>query len=389
MSQKVAIFLLLLAAFAGGIYLTDRVIRAKTPNDPITMRPLAASASPSGAQFSVKTDETAIKDPGAIANAAAVVEPSVVTIDTEYRPRLRYNGDESPAASEDETAQQIPRGTGSGVILSSDGIIVTNNHVVENATKISVTLNDGREMAGRVLGTDPQSDLAVVKIDEKNLPAVTLADSDKVRVGEWAVAVGDPLRVGITVTAGIVSAIRKNQLTGPGTSYATLIQTDAAINPGNSGGALADIRGRLIGINSAIRSNTGGSIGIGYAIPSNTMRDITSQLIEKGHVTRPWLGVGPYTLTELGRQQLNLQTVPGSVIIGQVQPGSPAYQAGLVRGDVILSVNDMPVKAAEDVLAKIRGSKVGDTLRLLIWRGGAQRTVSVTLEERPYTQPAR
>lgn len=389
MSQKIAIFLLLLAAFVGGIYLTDRAVHAKTPDSPVTMRPLAASASQSGAQFSVKTDETVIKDPGAIANAAAVVEPSVVTIDTEYRPRLRYNGDYAPTASEDQTAQQIPRGTGSGVILSGDGIIVTNNHVVENATKISVTLNDGREMEGRVLGTDPQSDLAVVKIDEKNLPAATLADSDKVRVGEWAVAVGDPLRVGITVTAGIVSAIRTNQLTGPGTSYATLIQTDAAINPGNSGGALADIKGRLIGINSAIRSNTGGSIGIGYAIPSNTVRDITSQLIEKGHVTRPWLGVASYTLTEMGRQQLNLQSAPGNVIIGQVQPGSPAYQAGLAQGDVILSVNDVAVKTAEAVMGKIRGSKVGDTMRLLIWRNGAQRTVNITLEERPYTPAAR
>ncbi len=389
MSQKIAIFLLLLAAFVSGIYLTDRVVRAKTPDSPVTLRPLAASASQSGAQFSVKTDETAIKDPGAIADAAAIVEPSVVTIDTEYRPRFVSNSEDTSAENAGEVQEQAPRGTGSGVILSSDGIIVTNNHVVENATKIVVTLSDGREMAGRVLGTDPQSDLAVVKIDEKNLSAVTLADSDKVRVGEWAVAVGDPLRVGITVTAGIVSAIRKNQPTGPGTGYATLIQTDAAINPGNSGGALADIKGRLIGINSAIRSNTGGSIGIGYAIPSNTMRDITSQLIEKGHVTRPWLGVVSYTLTEMGRQQLNLQSAPGNVIIGQVQPGSPAYQAGLTRGDVILSVNDTPVKAAEEVLTKIRGSKVGDTMRLLLWRNGEQRTVSITLEERPYTPAAR
>ena len=394
MGQRIAIFLLLLAAFGGGILVTEGVMRGQTSENTTTMRPLANGAEGgNGGQFSVKTDDTAIKDPGAIANAAAVVEPSVVTIDTEYSPRPRYNGDDAPMANEGEgepqMQQQIPRGTGSGVILSSDGVIVTNNHVVQNSTKISVTLNDGREVAGRVLGTDPQSDLAVVKIDEKNLPAATLADSDKVRVGEWAIAVGDPLRVGITVTAGIVSAVRKNQLTGPGTAYASLIQTDAAINPGNSGGALADIKGRLIGINSAIRSNTGGSIGIGYAIPSNTMRDITRQLIEQGHVTRPWLGIGPFTLTAMDRQRLNLETAPGSVMLGHVQPGSPGAQAGLQDGDIILSINGTSIKAAEETLAMIRSAKVGDVLHLLIWRSGAQQTITATLQERPAAPLAR
>ena len=373
MSRKIALlFLLILAAFGTGIGLTYSALRAHTD-----VRNASALQTP----FVAKTDTKVISDPGAIANAAARIEPSVVTIDTEYRPRLRYGADDPMGDS--EAMQAIPRGTGSGVILSSDGIIITNNHVIQNATRINVTLSSGKEVTGQVLGADPQSDLAVVKVNEKDLPAVTLADSDKVRVGEWAIAVGDPLRVGITVTAGIVSAIRKNEPTGAGTAYASLIQTDAAINPGNSGGALADIEGRLIGINSAIRSTTGGSVGIGYAIPSNTVRDIASQLVKTGHVRRPWLGIAYGTLTEMGRQQLNLQDVPDGVYVGEVQPGSPAETAGLQPGDVIVSARDTKLKTRQDMQGILMSVKIGDSLPLRIWRNGAEQSLIAVLGERP------
>lgn len=380
MGRKIAfLFLLILAAFGAGIGLTYSTLRShRVPANAATLQPVSNNSQ---TPFAVKTDAKAISDPGAIANAAARIEPSVVTIDTEYRPRLRYSADDP--MSESEAMQAIPRGTGSGVILSANGIIITNNHVVQNATRITVTLSNGKEVMGQVLGADPQSDLAVVKVNEQDLPAVTLADSDKVRVGEWAIAVGDPLRVGITVTAGIVSAIRKNEPTGAGTAYASLIQTDAAINPGNSGGALADIEGRLIGINSAIRSTTGGSVGIGYAIPSNTVRDIADQLVKTGHVRRPWLGIAFGTLTEMGRQQLNLQNVPGGVYVGAVQPGSPAEAAGLQIGDVILSAKDVKLKTREDMQGILMGLKSGDTLNLRIWRNGAEQTRTATLAERP------
>lgn len=381
MGRKAGVlFLLLLAAFGGGMYLTYSVLRTRLPVAATaagtTTRPLADN---NAVPFKFNLDAKAISDPGAIANAAARMEPAVVTIDTEYRPR--YGNEDMYGQS--EVMQQIPRGTGSGVIISTDGVIVTNNHVVQDATRISVTLQNGRELEGRVLGADAQSDLAVVKVDAKDLPAATVADSDKVRVGEWAIAVGDPLRVGTTVTAGIVSAIRKNEATGQGTSYASLIQTDAAINPGNSGGALADIEGRLIGINSAIRSNTGGSVGIGYAIPSNTMREITSQLIEKGHVSRPWLGVAFATLTDRGKAALNLTGAPDGVIIGRVQSGSPAANMGIQPGDIIVKANDKPMKTDHDMQLMIQNLKVADSLRLNIWRSGAMQTMSTILTERP------
>ena len=390
MGRKFALlFLLLLAAFAGGIYITYAAVWSRLSGSAVVQPSAAFAVGANGATtpFAVKTDADPIKDPGAIANAAAIVEPSVVTIDTEYRPRLRYGNDD--VYGEEQVMQEVPRGTGSGVILSADGVIVTNNHVVQNATKISVTLSDGREVAGQVLGADPQSDLAVVKVDEKNLPAITLADSDKVRVGEWVVAVGDPLRVGTTVTAGIVSAIRKNQPTGAGTSYATLLQTDAAINPGNSGGALTDIQGRLIGINSAIASNNGGSIGIGYAIPANTVREITKQLIERGHVSRPFLGVAFGTLTSRDREQMNLRDAPDGVYVGQVQPGSPADTAGLQPGDIILSMNGTNLKTSEGMQSTMQSAKVGDALRLTVWRHGTQQNLIANLTERPTPVDAR
>ncbi|HZO91577.1 MAG TPA: trypsin-like peptidase domain-containing protein [Chthonomonadaceae bacterium] len=368
--------ILALILFGAGVFVTYEYFHAQghsvttklTPNTPL---PIHVDTSP-------------ISDPGAIAQAAARVEPSVVTINTEYRPRYGA-GDLFDFLG----PQVIPRGAGSGVILTPDGTIVTNNHVVEDATKISVTLQNGRELEGRVLGTDSDSDLAVVKVDEQNLPAATLADSDKIKVGEWVVAVGNPLGLGTTVTAGIVSAIRKgNSLPGPGSSLTSVIQTDAAINPGNSGGALADIEGRVIGINSAIISTNGANIGIGLAIPINTVREVVGQLIAQGHVVRPWLGIAYGPITPRARDALHIPEDVNGAIVANVLQGSPADEAGLQPGDVIRAANNTPIQKEEDLQAVIQGLKVGDKLSLRIWRAGSEQTLTATLRERPAMPPA-
>lgn len=332
----------------------------------------------------LKVDATAIKDPGAIARAAARVEPSVVTIDTEYRRPRRYGvGD---FMGFDRGPERVPLGSGSGVIISADGYIVTNNHVVQNAARINVTLENGREMEGRVLGADAQTDIAVVKVEEKNLPAIVLADSDKVKVGEWVVAVGNPMRVGTTVTAGIVSAIRKGKdLPGGSNSLAAAIQTDAAINPGNSGGALADIEGRLIGINTAIISNNGGSIGLGFAIPVNAVRDVVGQLIAHGKIARPWLGVAFDTVSDRAREALGIPESVSGIFVGEVISGSPAEEVGLQPGDIIQRADGKEIKSTADFQTVMQSAKIGEKMSLRVWRQGASNDVSLTLGERPAT----
>ena len=328
----------------------------------------------------IKLDTTVISDPGAIARAAAKVEPSVVTIDTVYRPVATYgSGGPFDIGPEQEV---IPRGAGSGVIISPDGIIVTNNHVVQDATTIHVTLHDGQQMDGRVLGADAPSDLAVVKVDRSDLPAITLTDSDKVQIGQWVIAVGNPLGLGITLTAGIVSAIRK----GPeleGTELNNAIQTDAPINPGNSGGALADLEGRLVGINSVIASPTGSNVGIGFAIPVNTVRQVVGQLIRNGHIPHPWLGIKFGPLTDQARAELNIPAEINGVIVGVVYPGSPADGAGRQVGDVIQKANGTDLTGAADLQTIIRRLKIGDTLQMDVWRAGQALHLNATLQESP------
>ncbi|MCS6777237.1 MAG: trypsin-like peptidase domain-containing protein [Chloroherpetonaceae bacterium] len=327
----------------------------------------------------VTVDASPNANPGPIAEAAARIEPAVVTIDTAYRPRWQYGMTDFPGVIQEEMI--VPRGSGSGVILNPDGYIVTNNHVVEDATRILVTLHDGRRLEGRVLGTDPSTDLAIVKVDQKNLPAAVLADSNNVRVGEWVIAVGNPLGVGTTVTAGIVSAVRKEGKINR--SFGPVIQTDAAINRGNSGGALADIKGRLIGINTFILSPNGGNIGIGFAIPSNIVREVVAQLIERGRIARPWLGIGFETLTDFARQYLNIPMEVKGVIVAAVAANSPAAAAGLRELDVIRSVNGKAISTAEDLQTMVQQAKVGDRLVLQVWRNGTELTLTAVLQERP------
>ena len=355
-------------------------------------RPQSSPAAPqngvtqvqSTAQRTVETipvslDASPNAQPGPIAEATARIEPAVVTIDTEYRPIRRY-GDLNGMMQEEEG--QGGRGSGSGVIINADGYIVTNNHVIKGASKILVTTQDKRRMEGRVIGADASSDLAVVKVEQKNLPVATLADSDKVKVGEWVIAVGNPLGVGTTVTAGIVSAMREFP---DGSPYKSVIQTDAAINRGNSGGALADIKGRLIGINSFILSPSGGSIGLGFAIPSNTMRTVIGELIAKGHIARPYLGVAFGNLDESAKDYFSIPGDVSGAFVSQVLQGSPAAAAGIRPYDVIRKANGKAIVRAEDFSSLIQNLKIGDKLDLVVWRQGHEGKTSAQLQERPNT----
>jgi serine protease Do/serine protease DegQ len=279
-------------------------------------------------------------------------------------------------------------GLGSGVIVTPDGYIITNNHVVEGADELSVLLPDDREYKAKLVGADPKTDVAVIKIDAVNLPTVTLADSDKIRVGDVVFAVGNPLGVGQTVTMGIVSAKGRNKLglLENVQGYEDFIQTDAAINMGNSGGALVDARGRLVGINSAIVSTTRGNIGIGFAIPVNLAASIMHSLIETGTVARGYLGVVTESVSPEIAETLGLPKDTRGVMIADVTPGSPAEMAELKRNDIIQSVNGRTITSLEDLRLTIANSVPGSKVVLNIMRDGKRRTIDVTLStlaERP------
>jgi len=274
-------------------------------------------------------------------------------------------------------------GGGSGAIVRSDGWIITNDHVVGGADKVFVKLEDGREYEGSVR-RDFRSDIAVVKIPATNLPTVGFGDSTKVRVGQWALAFGAPLSLDDTMTLGIISARKRQQAIGSGDEgrfYPELLQTDASINPGNSGGPLVDIHGRVIGINVAIASPTGGSVGIGFAIPSNTARRVMDSLISNGKVVRGFLGVVPSALTPAQRQRYGVPK--GGALIETVSEGTPAAKAGLQVEDVVLEINGRPVEDDVDFRNKIAEGTPGQTVDLLVRRGGKNLTIKVKLEEAP------
>jgi serine protease Do len=275
---------------------------------------------------------------------------------------------------------QYQRSLGSGVIVRPDGTILTNNHVIDGATDIRVTLLDKREFKAKVIGTDAKTDLGVLKIDAKELPSLTLADSSKVRVGDIALAMGTPFGLGQTVTMGIISAKGRNGLGIEG--YEDFIQTDAAINPGNSGGALVDIRGELIGINTAILTRGGGNQGVGFAVPINLARNVMDQVIAHGKVTRGYMGVGPEDITPAMAKAFHLTDMRG-VLMGDVTAGSPAAQAGIQRGDVVYEINGERVDDSNQLRLRISSTAPGTTVRLKLSHDGAERTVSVKLAEYP------
>src|SRR5687767_6028010 len=324
------------------------------------------------------------------------VTPAVVTIRTKARvhaPRQfpfmddpffrRFFGDRLP-----QQPEQRQRGLGSGVIVSSDGYILTNAHVINGADEIVVELSGQRNLPAKLIGSDPPSDLALLKIDQADLSALSLADSDKVQVGDIVLAIGNPLGIGQTVTMGIISA--KSRRTGLSNgSFEDFLQTDAPINRGNSGGALVDGNGSLIGINSQILSPSGGSIGIGFAIPSNMARDVFDQLVKHGKVTRGHLGIVVQPVSEDIAVNLGLSSARG-VIVSQVKDGSAAARAGLQRGDVIVALNGNAVIESNTFRNDIAATPPGRTVTLRIWRSGNEQELRATLGEFvPVERPAQ
>ena len=319
--------------------------------------------------------------------AAQKVMPAVVNIFTSTEivapsnpllndPRFRFFfGDEF------DDIPQRGSSLGSGVIISTDGYILTNHHVVATADQIEVALADGRKSKARIIGSDPETDLAVIKIDlPGTIPAVTFGHSDQSQVGDIVLAIGNPFGVGQTVTMGIVSALKRNHL-GLNT-FENFIQTDAAINPGNSGGALADVNGNLIGINSAIYSPNGGSLGIGFAIPVSTAKMIMEQIIQSGSVTRGWIGVAVQELTPELADSFKLNNLQG-VLISEVVRGSPANKAGVQPGDILTSVDNKPLTDSSVMLETISNLLPGKTVSLKLLRNQQEVIVRVTVGKRP------
>jgi len=278
------------------------------------------------------------------------------------------------------TRQRLESSLGSGVIISPEGYILTNNHVIEAADEIQVALRDGRTAVARIVGTDPETDLAILKIELVELQPITLGHSQQLRVGDVVLAIGNPFGVGQTVTSGIVSATGRNML-GIST-FENFIQTDAAINPGNSGGALITANGNLIGINTAIFSRSGGSQGIGFAIPIDLARDVMQQIIEHGEVIRGWLGVAIQDITEELAQSFELKSLDGVIISNIIRDG-PADQAGLTRGDVITHINANAVKNVRAALTLISQAQPGTTVKISGIRQGEKFDVDVTVMQRP------
>jgi serine protease Do len=279
--------------------------------------------------------------------------------------------------------QRERRGEGSGVIARADGYIVTNNHVVSDADELAVRLGDGREFSAQIVGTDPDSDLAVLKINAHDLVPAQLGDSNAAEVGDWVVAVGDPFGLDHTVTAGIISAKGRGEL-GLAT-FENFIQTDAAINPGNSGGPLVDMDGDVIGINTAITTRNGGSMGIGFAIPSNMVRIVVDSIVEHGTVQRGWLGVMIQPLTADLARSFGYDGTNGA-LVGDVVEGAPAAKAGLKAGDIIVGFDKQPVTSSHDLLLSVAGQPPDKDIVLEIFRDGQRKNLELHLGRRPSTQ---
>ena len=379
-TKSVALLFALLASFLGlpaGLLAAEKVVpKAAAPAAPVKMPTLKLDATPIGENKAVVTS---------YADALENIRPAVVSVYSSklvrqnvpdiFRPYLR-GAPEQP---------QRQRGLGSGVIISTDGFIITNNHVVEEADELKVLLNDDREFTAKVIGTDPKTDVAVIKIDVENLPAATIADSAKLRVGDIVFAIGNPLGVGQTVTMGIVSATgRRVGILDEVAGYEDFIQTDAAINQGNSGGALIDARGRLVGINSAIISNSQGNIGIGFAIPINLASSIMHSLIETGTVSRGYLGVSTDAITADMAESFGLKGDTKGVIITDLNPADgPAAKGGLKREDVITAINDKTVASRDDLRLVIAQTAPGTKITVKYLRDGKPQNTQVTLGKLP------
>ena len=329
---------------------------------------------------------------GSFAAAAKAASAAVVSINTSKAAARNPNMDDPwfKFFFGDQGGQNEPQvGLGSGVIVSPNGYILTNNHVVEGADDIEVILNDTRKAKAKIIGTDPETDLAILKIELDKLPAIVLGSSDTLQVGDPVLAIGNPFGVGQTVTSGIVSALGRNQL-GINT-FENFIQTDAAINPGNSGGALVDTQGRLLGINTAIYSRSGGSMGIGFAIPVSTGKQVLESIVKDGQVTRGWIGVEPQDLSPEVAETFGIKPEAlgaGGVIITGVLQNGPAAQAGIVPGDVITTVAGKPVRTVTELLSAVAALKPGVAAPLGVLRKDKKAEIAVVpgTRQRPKIQ---
>ena len=314
--------------------------------------------------------------PGSLRAAARAASGAVVSINAS-KAATRSPNAEDPWFRfffGDQARSEPQIGLGSGVIVSPSGYILTNNHVIEGADEIEVSLNDSRKARAKVIGTDPETDLAILKIDLDKLPVIVLGSSEALEIGDQVLAIGNPFGVGQTVTSGIISALGRNQL---GINvFENFIQTDAAINPGNSGGALVDTQGRLLGINTAIFSRSGGSLGIGFAIPVSTARQVLDSILKDGQVTRGWIGVEPQELTAELIKTFNLSAKSGVIITGVLQNG-PAAAAGIRPGDVITSVGGVPVRSVSELLSAVAALKPGVSASFKLQRRDAAMEVAV------------
>jgi serine protease Do len=364
-----------------------------------------ANAQPVGP---ARTASAPAAAPLSFADVIERVAPAVVSVDVEGkagpRPALFSGGDDededaspfsfsipgAPGAEGDlrRFFQQRPqqrdatpmRGTGSGFFISADGYIVTNNHVVEGADKITVRTTDDRTLDAKVVGRDPATDLAVIKVEGRSFPYVSFSDRAKPRVGDWVIAVGNPFNLGGTATAGIVSAIGRQNVSG--SSYVDYLQIDAPINRGNSGGPTFDINGRVVGVNSAIFSPSGGSVGIGFDIPADVAAAVTKQLISNGKVVRGYIGASIQNVTSDISESLGLKGTKGA-LVAELTPGAPASEAGLQAGDLVLKVNGHDVESASDLTRQVGLAQPGEAIRLQVRRGGAVRDVTIRSGTRP------
>jgi serine protease DegS len=350
----------------------------------VEVRETATASSPAVSTQATTDGQNA---PVSYADAVAVAIPAVVNIHTakvithRVHPLLQdpvfqqFFGDQFAKAR-----KEIQTSLGSGVLISEQGYVLTNNHVIEGADEIQVLLADGRSAKATVVGIDTDTDLAVLYIHSGNLPSLVIGDSGKLRVGDVVLAIGNPFGVGQTVTSGIISATGRNHLGI--TAYEEFIQTDAAINPGNSGGALINTRGELIGINSAIYSRSGGSQGIGFAIPINLAKGVMTQIIETGHVVRGWLGIEAQDLTPQLAETYGLNYRPG-MLIGGVMVDGPAGKAGLEPSDIVVAINGETIKETSEAMKTISGQPPGTVITLTGYRKDEPFTLQVQVMERP------
>ena len=363
----------------------------------ITLKPAWLSDGQVGAivdQVTVKESDYGINtlSPGSYHDAVKKSMPAVVNIFTSKlsnKPKTRKSNRENSVDpffkyffGEPPSDEEPSSSLGSGVLVSPEGIILTNHHVISDANDIDVALSDGRKVKAKIIGSDPETDIAVLKIEDKHLPPpITFGRIESVRVGDVVLAIGNPFGVGQTVTSGIVSALGRDHV-GINT-FENFIQTDAAINPGNSGGALIDTRGNLIGINTAIYSNNGGSMGIGFAIPVNLAKQVMESIIKNGGVTRGWIGVEPQNLSKELAESMGLSASTRGVFISGVLEGGPADRAGIRPGDLLTRVNDLTIRDVRELLGKVSEMQPGADANITVLRKNKELQLKVQIGKRP------